>query len=639
MDRLLIFLLCLCISDFLSAQIPPPNNFATSSWLSNGGSIRQTGNQIVGGNLSSAPAKKWEYRTRGGSESEPLIADLDNDGIAEIIVACDRPGDTVYALNGHDGSVKWFFSDEAIANNEGVEATPVLGDVDGDMILDVAFTKSNGFVYMLDGATGNLKWQSITLGGGFDKKPPLICDIEGDGTLELVCANTSGDLYVIDASLGTVLQTISIYNKIESGFAIADVNNDCYLDITFQFSTLDNSGIAMIDGSNYSLLWEQYFGSQKVSASTPAIADIDNNDTLDVVVGTFSNSVNAYKALNGNFIWSFTGSTNSYNGSPAIADIDLDGNPDVVIGCTDAYAYAINGVDGSLKWDYQLDATASVFSGSPKVGDFDPASSGLEAIISTSYETATNSVYMISSSGALIWSYYEPNHTTEGVSVGDVDGDGCVEIVVNPDFMEGTSSVYVLDDVNNSSGCGERIIPPSSNLEIEINADSFSFCGNSCLDFSANGSNINKWEWHFEGAMPDFSDQQNPNNICYEEPGNHQIKLVYETDCDVDSIIHESFVAIENCQSRFYIPNIFSPNGDGNNDYFSPVLEGIDLIEFSIYDRMGKLVFLTNALPLIWGGMYKNNIVSSGNYIYTLNGIDHVNAKEIFLNGNVTILK
>lgn len=61
-----------------------------------------------------------------------------------------------------------------------------------------------------------------------------------------------------------------------------------------------------------------------------------------------------------------------------------------------------------------------------------------------------------------------------------------------------------------------------------------------------------------------------------------------------------------NLESSFllFMPNAFSPNGDGVNDFFAPVGVGVNIgyFEMRIYNRQGNLVFLTTDYNTAWDG-------------------------------------
>src|SRR5690606_27474392 len=51
-----------------------------------------------------------------------------------------------------------------------------------------------------------------------------------------------------------------------------------------------------------------------------------------------------------------------------------------------------------------------------------------------------------------------------------------------------------------------------------------------------------------------------------------------------------------------YFPNAFTPNGDGNNDFFKPVVSGIKQYDFQIYNRWGELIFTSKQAEIGWDG-------------------------------------
>ena len=71
--------------------------------------------------------------------------------------------------------------------------------------------------------------------------------------------------------------------------------------------------------------------------------------------------------------------------------------------------------------------------------------------------------------------------------------------------------------------------------------------------------------------------------------------------------------------SKFYVPNAFSPNGDGLNDTFGVVGHGILVYKLQVFSRSGNLIFESNDTNLEWDGTYMGNKVPVGVYVYKIN--------------------
>ncbi len=76
-------------------------------------------------------------------------------------------------------------------------------------------------------------------------------------------------------------------------------------------------------------------------------------------------------------------------------------------------------------------------------------------------------------------------------------------------------------------------------------------------------------------------------------------------------------VQVEYCgPTVLFIPNVFSPNGDGQNEVLYARGENVKEIQFSVYNRWGELVFETKDINAGWDGSYKGKECSPSVYVY-----------------------
>jgi gliding motility-associated-like protein len=91
-----------------------------------------------------------------------------------------------------------------------------------------------------------------------------------------------------------------------------------------------------------------------------------------------------------------------------------------------------------------------------------------------------------------------------------------------------------------------------------------------------------------------------------------------------------------------YIPNAFTPDGNGRNDVFQPKGVGIneDKYRMEIFDRWGELIFTSNNFKTGWDGTVKGSsvIAQDGVYIYKIFIVDLEGNKKYYT-GHVTLLK
>ena len=156
------------------------------------------------------------------------------------------------------------------------------------------------------------------------------------------------------------------------------------------------------------------------------------------------------------------------------------------------------------------------------------------------------------------------------------------------------------------------------------------------VNFTDISQNAIQWNWTFGNGS--FSNDQNPTTV-YTTPGVYSITLeVYNEFCS-DEITKSIFV---NDEVVFYVPNVFTPNSNGQNETFKPIFtSGFDPYDFHlrIYNRYGQIVFESFDASAGWDGTYNDSPVLQGTYVWQIEFGNLLDDKTRFENGQVTIIR
>jgi gliding motility-associated-like protein len=140
----------------------------------------------------------------------------------------------------------------------------------------------------------------------------------------------------------------------------------------------------------------------------------------------------------------------------------------------------------------------------------------------------------------------------------------------------------------------------------------------------------------------DFGDNTASNQISpthtYAAVGTYVVKLfTTSTGGCADSITRTVIIEPE---FTFYIPNAFSPDGNGKNDVFAPKGEEITEFTMRIFDRWGELIYSTDDINKGWDGRAKGgtDIAQEGVYVYQIELRDFRHKLHRY-NGHVTLIK
>ena len=151
--------------------------------------------------------------------------------------------------------------------------------------------------------------------------------------------------------------------------------------------------------------------------------------------------------------------------------------------------------------------------------------------------------------------------------------------------------------------------------------------------------NAVSWNWNFGDANNSSSLLQNP-QFTYDAAVCYTVRLeVTSAQGCVDDTLQD--VCIEP-EISFYIPNTFTPNGDGKNDVFMPLGNGLlnNDYELLIYDRWGNLLFESNDLSVGWDGRVegKSEKVMSDAYVWKIQ-VRTATGRTIGRMGHVNVIR
>lgn len=117
-----------------------------------------------------------------------------------------------------------------------------------------------------------------------------------------------------------------------------------------------------------------------------------------------------------------------------------------------------------------------------------------------------------------------------------------------------------------------------------------------------------------EGSQFDWSTGESSQVIMASAYGWYYVHITNPYDCSAQ----DSARVIEYCPATIFVPNTFTPNGDGVNDIFLPIGKSIAAMHLMIFDRWGELLFESNDPAVGWDGSYAGEIVKNDMYVWRI---------------------
>lgn len=125
--------------------------------------------------------------------------------------------------------------------------------------------------------------------------------------------------------------------------------------------------------------------------------------------------------------------------------------------------------------------------------------------------------------------------------------------------------------------------------------------------------------------------------IIPDKEGDYWVKI---SDKYCGSYIDTIHVKMKPCNCEILIPNSFTPNEDGKNDFFYPILScDYSYYNLIIYDKWNNVVFSTNNPNAKWDGKYKGNLLPEDVYVYKLETIEKNSDKKNIRTGKIILTR
>jgi predicted Rdx family selenoprotein len=385
---------------------PPTLPFdAVVEWSWTGSTIKPTAKQVI---------------------NMPVVIDLDQDSVPDVVIVTSEtynasdPG-YLRALDGSTGLEKWDASAGVYAagNEVNPRATPAAADIDGDGVPEIVAAASAGGAIAFR-ADGSLLWKSTQADGttpwleSTQSVTVAIAHMDGDTSPEIVLGGV-----VLDASgrlrsgLGRALAGANVagYGAVS---IIADVNADGIQDVVTGKAAWTVDGVQIWDNGQ--------------TDGYPAISDLDGDGHPELVVVS-NGQVRVQDAATGVVLATVAMPGSGKGGPPTVADFDADGVMEISSANGNAYAvfeYASQPAPAlTVKWSKVTQDLSSNVTGS-SVFDFE-GDGAAEVVYGDEcyfrvYSGQTGDVlFETASSSATIHEY---------PVVVDVDGDNNTEVVV-----------------------------------------------------------------------------------------------------------------------------------------------------------------------------------------------------------------
>ncbi len=188
----------------------------------------------------------------------------------------------------------------------------------------------------------------------------------------------------------------------------------------------------------------------------------------------------------------------------------------------------------------------------------------------------------------------------------------------------GCDSVVTLDLIT---------LPAVQHIQLSLE-QRYRLCIGDTIVAEASASGTERYEWYING-LPSGSENPQPVHLSRL---NNEVMVIGTSEVDCPDTV-KAFITADVCCDMF-VPNAFTPNGDGANDVFGgiPHRDNFQKYHMQILNRFGQTVFSSAHIHSQWDGSFNGAPAETGTYFYYITA-ECPDGREVIRKGDVTLIR
>jgi gliding motility-associated-like protein len=211
----------------------------------------------------------------------------------------------------------------------------------------------------------------------------------------------------------------------------------------------------------------------------------------------------------------------------------------------------------------------------------------------------------------------------------------------NPSIVESVFGPKQVQHIVSNGFCSDtvtRVVNLDNILQAAFQAPR-EVCPKDKVNFSNTSiGNILSWNWDFGDGVSSIDETPDAHLFPNTATGKtYQVTLVVKNNLGCMDTARTDIIKLQSCYIT--VPNAFTPNNDGRNDYLYPLNAfSVTDLEFKVYNRYGQLVFESRDWTRKWDGTISGKEQPTGTYVWMLSYTD-ASGKKFFLKGTSVLIR